>query len=132
MISGPMRLSVTKMDSKGRISIPLALRHYMRLSQGDELMLKTESKELRLMPVGMGNTELNIKFKKSSNVSEALCNIMHVLSKNRIGVINSEVKMLGGYTGWRAVVDIGDYKNLRNEISELKEIKDVSIKKNIS
>lgn len=124
-----MRLAVTKMDSKGRISIPLALRHHMRLGQGDELMLSAESKELRLSPVGGGNAELNVKFRKSANVSESLANVMRVLSKNKIDIVNSEVQALEGRANWRAVVDTADYKKLKNEIAELEGVQDFSLKK---
>lgn len=128
--SGSMRLNVTRMDSKGRISIPMAVRHYMRLSQGDELMLSAQANELRLMPVGTGNTELNIRFKKFTNVSDALCRIMRVLSGRKITIISSEVQMIDGHAGWRAVLDVSDYKKLKSEIAGLNSVKELSIRKN--
>lgn len=125
-----MRLNVTRMDSKGRISIPMALRHHMRFSQGDELTLRMESNELRLSPVGSGNTELKIKFKKSANVSGALSGVMRVLSRHRADIINSEVQM-GDSAGWRAVINTEDYKQVKSEIEELETVKEFWIKKNI-
>lgn len=129
MISGTM-INVTRMDSKGRISIPFALRHSMRLSHGDELMLTMGSKELRLMPRGIGNLELKVKFRDRTNVSGALVSVMQVLAKHRADVINSEVQMHDGCAGWRAVVDADDFKKLKSEIACLKSIKAFSIKKN--
>ena len=93
-------------------------------------MLSAQSNRLRLTPVGGGNAELSIRFKKSANVSSALSDVMRVLSRHKIDIVNSEARMLDGHAEWRAVIDTNDYKNLKSEIAGLNSVKDLSIRKN--
>lgn len=45
-----MTLHTVKMDQKGRISIPFGLRNLFGLQVGDELVLETDSRELKIIP----------------------------------------------------------------------------------
>ena len=132
MISGSMRLNVTRMDSKGRISIPIGLRHYMRLREGDKLVLRAQSSELQLLSEDAGNAELFIRFNKSVAISEALADVMHIISKHKINIASSEAQMLDEGACWQASIDAADCKKLKNELAQLKNVKEVSMKKGLA
>ena len=46
-----MKPNVSRMDAKGRISIPFSLRHLLRLEFGDKLVIDMTDHELVLIPV---------------------------------------------------------------------------------
>ncbi|MBI2971898.1 MAG: AbrB/MazE/SpoVT family DNA-binding domain-containing protein [Candidatus Aenigmarchaeota archaeon] len=51
-----MKINVTTMDSKGRISIPFHLRNLFGLDIGDELVIDmNEQKEIVLVPLKAGD-----------------------------------------------------------------------------
>ena len=110
-------MQLTKIDSKGRVSIPSSMRNYMGIEKGDSFIVAADNKNIRLMPVSnSGNVEVLMKFSSM----EALANAINTIAKNNAKIVYSS----GSSDKWHAILDT-------NEIDEKKVIRRIASLKNI-
>ena len=109
-----MRPNIARIDSKGRISIPLLLRKRMGLNHGSEFMIKTKGRgEIVVMPI----PDTGKKFEVTVSDSNQLKDVMGFLAKNKINIFSSESKNFGGKIKLSAILDFdGDIKTLKKKI----------------
>ena len=133
---GLMRNSnIVRLDSKGRILIPIHIRKYLGLNDGTELILveDNDKKQVRLLPLIKEKTA-KLRF-TIDDVPGALAYIADVLSDYRINIIMSESRTLvkGKTAEWNIIVDTsesnGSIEQFRKEIANSDKIINVEMLK---
>lgn len=112
--------NITRIDSKGRILIPIHLRNYLKTKKGTEVILIPDQgkEQLKIMPLLKGRTA-EVKF-LIHNIPGSYAHIANVLSDFGMDIIMSESRTLlkGKLAEWEMLIDIS--KSNRN-IEQLKK-----------
>ncbi|MBS7612027.1 ACT domain-containing protein [Candidatus Bathyarchaeota archaeon] len=101
--------SIQKIDSKGRISIPVKVREALGLKEGMRILLiaDVEERKIAINPFADPDAKL-VEFKISLNdVPGALARAASILAKNGIDLLFSESRTLrrGEHAEWIAIAD---------------------------
>ena len=118
--------NVTRLDSKGRVTIPFPIRAYMDLKDGSEfLVVNNENREIRIFPLLKGK----IAYFRAiiSDNPGSLSRLLDTIAKYDVDIISSASKTLerGKTAEWTAIVDIAMCKNVRRIEQELSGLSDV-------
>ena len=115
--------NITRLDSKGRITVPFHIREYMGIKDGSEfLIINNENKEIRVFPLLKGKiAHLKIVI---SDRPGSLSKILNLVAKNNLDILTSTSKSIerGKTAEWTAIVDISMCKNIKRVEQELSEL----------
>ena len=127
--------SVVKLDSKGRILIPVSFRKKLGISSDTELVLMQGemNKEVRIMPLSDQTAAKCTVL--MSNGPGSLTNVMEVLDMLNVGVLMSESRNLmgNGTSEWTFVLDTSkskeQNKNIQSRLESLDGVKSANFLK---
>ena len=109
-----MKDNISRIDSKGRISIPLTLRERLDLSPGSEFTIKVRNSEIIATPLSSSGKKIDI----TMNDSNQIRSIMKFMDRNKINIMSSESRQMGQKVRWSAVVDFnGDVRELKKRLA---------------
>jgi bifunctional DNA-binding transcriptional regulator/antitoxin component of YhaV-PrlF toxin-antitoxin module len=125
--------SVVKLDSKGRILIPISFRKKLRIRADTELVLLPGEKmrELRMMPL-CDQTAAKCRLLLTDS-PQGLTNVMEVLEMLNVGVLMSESRSLmgNGTSEWTFVLDTSKsnegHKDIESRLLSLNGVKSASL-----
>lgn len=123
-----MRLNTIKVDSKGRIAIPMHMRNLLNLDNGDELLLETSEKGVKMCPISKGDSKILVNFNKN----RALSNVIHLLKKMDIAILENQSELMEKGFFWSAVIDTknANVGKIKKQIRSLSSVDNVSITRN--
>lgn len=121
--------SLVKLDSKGRVLIPISYRKKLGISSDTELVLMhgERNNEVRIMPLSDQTTAKCTVL--MSNGLGSLTNVMEVLDMLNVGVIMSESRNLmgNGTSEWTFVLDTsksdGQKKDIKSRLESISGVK---------
>ena len=125
--------NIVKVDSKGRILIPIHIRNFLKAKEGTEIVIipDSEKSQVKMFPLLKEKTaELKIML---SDMPGSLATIANILSDYGMNIIMSESRTLvkGKSAEWDVIIDIsernGTIEQLQKELRESKLIKDVEV-----
>lgn len=121
-----MKIFKTKVDTKGRISLPLGARSVAEMRSGDEIVLELSGdREITLSPafVQQGNAEVSARF---TDFSTGLQKTVQALCSYKVDIIKSESSRDGT---WKAFVYLPGEAvgGLRKKLESIREIENVRI-----
>jgi AbrB family looped-hinge helix DNA binding protein len=122
---------VVKVDSKGRILIPLHTRNSLGIEEGTEMIMvpDDENGHFKMLPISKNSTaEIKVMLEALSSFAS----VADTLSANAFNIILSESKRVGEeLTEWKIIVDLADKNNgidiLRDVISNVEGVKSLDI-----
>lgn len=127
--------SVVKLDSKGRILIPVSFRKKLGISSDTELVLMRgeRKKEVRMMPLSdQTAAKCTVLL---SNSPGSLTDVMEVLDMLNVGVLMSESRNLmgNGTSEWTFVLDTSkskeQIKDIQSRLDSLNGVKSANFSK---
>jgi len=112
--------SFTKVDSKGRVLIPVSIRKMLKIKNGAELMVSMGAGETHVTAVPIASSGTAECRMALSNAPGKLSGVMDLLDSLNVGVVMSQSRNLSGNgtSEWSFLLDIS---NLRGEPSLLEE-----------
>ncbi len=118
-----MRLTeLVRMDSRGRVIIPLTVRDAFNLREGMYMMLVAdlEGREVKLLPFADPSAKLAEVRVTLGDIPGALAKVAGVLARCNVDLLSTRSRTLhrGERAEWHAIVDISKYKG---KVEELKE-----------
>jgi len=127
---------IVKVDSKGRVTIPLVVREALNIIEGMNLILiaDPEKREIVLTPLPSGESklyELRIEFK---DVPGALARTSEKLAELGVDQITTQCTTVkrGEYAECILIIDLGPAKvgidELKSQISSLPEVRFIQVK----
>ena len=120
-----MRFYKTKVDMKGRVSLPMEIRNIVDMRYGDELVLETAgNRELVISPVAMrkANTSVKIVF---TDFSSGFRKAMKTLVAHKADILRSESKSDDGSVHWNALVRI-NHSQIQKLTKRLEKIEGIA------
>jgi AbrB family looped-hinge helix DNA binding protein len=125
---------MAKVDSKGRVLIPISIRKKMGIDEGTELILipSDEKKEARILPLNNGRTQKCSVV--MTNQPRSMSNVMEVLDMMNINILMSESRNLlgNGSSEWTFILDTSELTtkpgSIEERLSRLEGVKSVNIK----
>ncbi len=118
--------NITRLDSKGRITVPFHIREYMGIKDGSEfLIVNNENREIRIFPLLKGKiAHLKIVI---SDKPGSLSRILNLIAKHELDILTSTSKSIerGKTAEWTAIVDISMCKNMKRAEQELSGLTDI-------
>lgn len=131
---GSMRNSnIVKLDSKGRILIPIHIRKFLSVDDGTELIIveDNDKAQVRMLPLVKEKTaELRFMI---GDMPGALAHIADTLADYNINIIMSESRTLvkGKMAEWDVIVDTsessGTLEQFKKEVVESGKVNDVEV-----
>jgi bifunctional DNA-binding transcriptional regulator/antitoxin component of YhaV-PrlF toxin-antitoxin module len=128
---GMRNSNIMKLDSKGRLLIPVQMRKKLDAVEGTEVMLLSdeENREIRIVPLVKGrNAEIKILL---TGIPESLAMVANTLASHKMNILVSESKTIvrGKMAQWDVIVDTssGDLERLGDELKTSKFVKNVEI-----
>lgn len=125
--------NIVKVDSKGRILIPIHIRNFLKAKEGTEIVIipDNEKSQVRMLPLIKEKTaELKILL---SDLPGSLSGIASTLSDYGMNIVMSESRTLvkGRQAEWDVIVDTsernGTVEQLQKELMQSKLIKNVEV-----
>ncbi len=125
--------NIVKVDSKGRILIPIHIRNFLKAKEGTEIVIipDNEKSQVRMLPLVREKTaELKILL---SDLPGSLAGIANTLSDYGMNIVMSESRTLvkGKQAEWDVIVDTsernGTIEQLQKELMQSKLIKNVEV-----
>jgi bifunctional DNA-binding transcriptional regulator/antitoxin component of YhaV-PrlF toxin-antitoxin module len=125
--------NIVKLDSKGRILIPIHVRKFLSVDDGTELIIveDNDKQQVRILPLIKEKTaELRFNL---ADLPGSLAHIADTLANFKINIIMSESRTLvkGKIAEWDVIVDTsecnGSLDQFRKEIVDSGSVKDVEI-----
>ena len=125
--------NIVKLDSKGRVLIPIHIRKFLNVDDGTELIIveDNDKMQVRVLPLIKEKTaELRFMI---GDMPGSLAFIADTLANYNINIIMSESRTLvkGKMAEWDVIVDTsecnGSIEQFRKEIIDSGKIKDVEI-----
>jgi AbrB family looped-hinge helix DNA binding protein len=125
--------NIVKLDSKGRVLIPIHVRKFLNIDDGTELIIVEDSdkQQVRVLPLVKEKTaELRFMI---NDMPGSLAYIADTLSDFNINIIMSESRTLvkGKMAEWDVIVDTsecnGSLDQMKKQIAESGKIKNVEI-----
>jgi len=125
---------IVKVDSKGRILIPVNIRNNLEIDEGTEIIVVPEMGEghFKIMPISR-NTTAELKVMLGGSPS-ALASVADALSANAFNIIISESKRIAReLTEWKIIVDLpdnnGSIDTLRDVLTNVEDVKSIDVTK---
>ncbi len=125
--------NITRVDSKGRILIPIHIRKMLGADDGTEIMIIPEhdKSQVRMLPLVRDKTaEVRILM---NDVPGSLAHIADALAGHNVNIIMSESRtiMRGKLAEWDVIIDTseanGSIDKLKGELEKSSNIKKVEI-----
>ncbi len=115
--------NIVKLDSKGRILIPIHIRDMLKADEGTEVIIIPDKKNahMKILPLVNGKTaEIKLLL---NDLPGSLANIANILSEHDIDIIMSESRTLakGKLAEWDVIVDTSNFNKGNNGFEGLKE-----------
>jgi AbrB family looped-hinge helix DNA binding protein len=124
--------NIVKVDSKGRILIPVNFRNQMGVEEGTEMIIvpDEDSSHLKILPIAK-NSAAEIVMQLHDSFG-SLASIADALSANAFNIIVSESRRMGdGMSEWRILVDLAGQNDgvdmLRDVISSIQGVRSLKI-----
>jgi len=121
--------SVVKVDSKGRVLLPINIREGLGIKPDTELVLVPGKVGINIMPVSNGcMAKCTILM---SNSPGDLSSVMNVLETLNVGVVMSQSRnfIVNGTSEWKFILDTSktsaELSSLENKLSSLNVVKSV-------
>ena len=127
--------NIIRVDSKGRVLIPIHIRKLMDTNEGTEMVIipDNEKKQARILPLIKDKTA---EFRMMMNdVPGSLAQVANIFVEYNIDIIMSQSRTLmrGKLAEWDIIADIsecnGNIKQLKNTLLTSKLIKSVELMK---
>lgn len=124
--------NIVKVDSKGRILIPVEFRSHMGVEEGTEMIIvpDTENNHFKILPIAKDCTaELKLLL---CDMPGSLASVADALSANSFNILVSESRRMGdGLTEWKIIVDLADrnegVETLSDVISNIDGVKSLDV-----
>lgn len=124
--------NIVKVDSKGRILIPVQFRSIMGVEEGTEMIIvpDDENKNFRILPISKKTTaEMKMLL---SDMPGSLASVADALSANSFSILVSESKRVGnGLAEWKMIVELADsndgVETLKDVISNIDGVKSLDV-----
>jgi len=125
--------NIVKLDSKGRVLLPIHIRKFLSIDDGTELIIveDNDKQQVRILPLIKEKTaELRFSL---HDMPGSLAYIADTLATYNINIIMSESRTLvkGKMAEWDVIVDTsecnGSLEQFKKEMVESNKIKDVEI-----
>ena len=124
---------VVKVDSKGRVLIPVDIRNHLSIGEGTEMIVvpNGDNGRFEMIPIAKNKTaEIKLILEKLSSFAS----VADALSGNSFNIILSESKRIGEeLTEWNIIVDLAGRNNgaetLRDIISHIDGVKSLDVKR---
>ena len=126
--------NIMKMDSKGRLLIPVHIRKQLDTSEGTEVMLISddETNEIKIIPL-IKDKNAELKF-LLTGIPDSLAMVANMLANHNINILMSESRTLirGKMAEWNVIVDTsstnnGNLERLKDELKTSRFIKNIEI-----
>jgi AbrB family looped-hinge helix DNA binding protein len=133
----PVRVSeIVRIDSRGRVTLPSALRESIGLSEGMYVMLiaEIEEKQVRIIPFADPEAKLVEFHLAIRDAPGALAKAASVLAENNVDLLSTTSRTLkrGELAEWIVVADISKCKcklmELREKILDRKAAEKIEVK----
>ena len=127
---------IVRVDSKGRITIPMVVREALDIVEGMNLILvaDTEKREIIVSPLRSDTQNLYELYLEIKDVPGALAKVSEKLAENNIDQITTQCTVLkrGELAECVIVVDMSkakmDAETLRHQLMELPEVQLVNVR----
>jgi len=125
--------NIVKLDTKGRMLIPIHIRKFLNVDDGTELILleDRDKTQVRILPLIREKTaELRFRL---GDIPGSLAYIADTLANYNMNIIMSESKTLvkGTMAEWDVIVDTsesnGTLENFKKEVMQSGKIRDMEI-----
>ena len=125
--------NIVRLDSKGRILIPIHIRKYLGVDDGTELVLLEDgdTSQVKMLPLIKEKTA-EFRFKLADSPG-SLAHIADILANYKVNIIMSESKTLarGKMAEWDVIADTsecnGSLERMKKEILQNENIKGLDI-----
>jgi bifunctional DNA-binding transcriptional regulator/antitoxin component of YhaV-PrlF toxin-antitoxin module len=126
--------NIMKLDSKGRLLIPVHMRNKLEAGVGTEVMLISddETNEIKIVPL-IKDKNAELKF-LLTGIPDSLAIVANMLANHNINILMSQSRTLvrGKMAEWDVIVDTsssnnGNLDKLREELQTSKFVKNVEI-----
>ncbi len=112
-VSDMRNSNIVKLDSKGRVLIPIHIRNMLKADNGTEVVIipDKDNGHMKILPLVNGKTaEIKLLLK---DLPGSLANIANILSEYDIDIIMSESRTLarGQLAEWDVIVDTSNFNN---------------------
>ena len=124
--------NIVKVDSKGRILLPVQFRDNMGVAEGTEMIIVPDEDggHFKILPISKDATaELRLLL---GDMPASLALVADALAANSFDILVSESRNMGnGLTEWRIVVDTADQKSgveaLKDVVSNIEGVKSLDV-----
>ena len=124
--------NIMRLDSKGRLLIPLHIRKKLNATEGTEVMIMSdnETNEIKIVPLIEGrNAELKFLL---TGIPDSLAMVANMMATHNINILMSQSRTLvrGKMAEWNVIVDVsnnGNLEKLKNELKTSEYIKNIEI-----
>lgn len=132
-VSDMRNSNIVKLDSKGRVLIPIHIRNMLKADNGTEVVIipDKDNGHMKVLPLINGRTaEIKLLLK---DLPGSLANIANILSEYDIDIIMSESRTLarGQLAEWNVIVDTSNFnngfENLKGSLLNSELIKNVEV-----
>jgi AbrB family looped-hinge helix DNA binding protein len=126
--------NIVRVDSKGRILIPVNFRNQMGVEEGTEMIIvpDQDNGHLKILPIAK-NSSAEIRLQVLDSLG-SLASIADALNANEFNIILSESRRMGaGLAEWRLLVDLSGRNDgvdtLKDVISGIQGVRMVEVTK---
>ena len=125
--------NIVKLDSKGRILVPIHIRNMLKAEEGTEVAIIPDKNNghVKILPLVNGKTaEIKLLLK---DLPGSLANIANILSEHDIDIIMSESRTLarGQLAEWNVIVDTSNFNKgfdtLKERLLNTDNVKNVEV-----
>jgi len=116
-----MNVVKTRIDSKGRISIPYYMRSMLGIDDSSKLKIAASEREIFLTPSGE-SIKARIRFRNFPSLLRA----MKIIAENKINIAHNQLVNFGSVVEWSAVLE-GDINNIKHAIKKVRKMKRVKL-----
>lgn len=126
--------NIMKLDSKGRLLIPVHIRKKLDASEGTEVMIISddETNELKIVPL-IKDKNAELKF-LLTGIPDSLAMVANMLANHNINILMSQSRTLirGKMAEWNVIVDTsasnnGNLEKLKNDLQTSRFVKNIEI-----
>ncbi len=125
--------NIVRLDSKGRILVPIHIRHMLKAEEGTEVVIIPDKNNghVKILPLVNGKTaEIRLLLK---DLPGSLAKIANILMEYDINIIMSDSRTLarGDLAEWNVIVDTSEFSNgfdsLRERLLNSDAVKNVEV-----
>ncbi len=109
-------MNITKLDAKGRISIPLHLRNHLSIMPGDTIKIARTANEIFIIPVtAAGTIAIDAEVESLDDIKK----LFALLSQYDAHVVSSTAVRANAKSKWRIIVDNVEITTMKKKIAAL-------------